>query len=129
MRVGSGNDALARKKHVGMTQVANVPQIDRQVVHSDMKYVDAIDRCNRTRIVDALSGFEKDMDRRRAICRYHQFSCGNFAISYLRQERNLRAIPARWEASGIDDLLRLFRCLDARRDNSRDTPVAQPADD
>ena len=101
--VGGGNDALACDKHVGMTQVADVPQINRQVVHPDVQYVDPIDRRNRARILDALGGFEQDVDRRRAIGGHHHFRRGEFAIARLRQECDLRTVSTRWEARGIDD--------------------------
>src|ERR1700720_479234 len=52
--VGSGNDALARVKYVRMPQIANVSEINRKVVHSDVQYVDPIERRNRISIVNAL---------------------------------------------------------------------------
>ena len=48
-------------------------QINRKIVHSDVQYVDAIDCRNRVGIVDALRGFEEDVDRCCAVGRRHEF--------------------------------------------------------
>jgi hypothetical protein len=69
--VGSRNDTLARDNHVRMTKVANVSQINREVVHPDVHYVDSVDRRYRIDIVDALAGFEQNMNRCRPIGRRH----------------------------------------------------------